>query len=127
MTVFTEGRHPGEGLLSEANGKRSRDRATIASGAGVIAPGTVLGRITTSGAMIPSPHAEVVGSEGAEVAVAIALYGCDATSAAQEIAVILRDAEWNALTLTYASSVNTDERRATKRAQLAAAGIIARS
>ena len=48
MTVLTEGRHPGEFLMTEANGQRSRENITIASGAGIIAPGTVLGRITAS-------------------------------------------------------------------------------
>ncbi len=45
-TVFTEGKRDTEGVLSEANGQRSRDNITIASGAGVIAPMTVLGKIT---------------------------------------------------------------------------------
>ena len=37
MTVLVETRHPGEFILSEANGQRSRETITIASGAGVIA------------------------------------------------------------------------------------------
>jgi len=45
MTVFTEGRHAVEGLMSEAAGQRSRDAVTILSGAGVLKPGTVLGCI----------------------------------------------------------------------------------
>jgi len=34
MTVLIEGRHPGEFLMTEANGQRSRETITIASGAG---------------------------------------------------------------------------------------------
>jgi len=224
MTVFTEGRHPGEGLLSEANRNRSRGRATIPAGTGVVKPGTVLGQITGdgevtvtvaqlgggkgaltlaepafgagvkagvykvifiepatglgtfviedpdgivvrsgvvatavstgplrftiadgdpdfvagdvinvtvaiaagSGGFIPSPNAVTEGAEGAEVAVAIALYGCDATTAAQEIAIIERDAEWNGNTLTFDATVDNAGKRAAKAAQLAAQGIIVR-
>jgi hypothetical protein len=223
MTVFTEGRHPGEGLLSEASRSRSRERATIPSGTGVVAPGTVLGRITGdgdvtvtvaqlgggkgaltlatpafgagvkagvyrivfiepasnagtfavedpdgvtvgtgtvavafdgpikftiadgdpdfvagdvinvtvaiaagSGTYVPSPNALTEGAEGAEVAVAIALYGCDATSADQEVAIIARDAEWNGHTLTFDATVDDAPKRAAKVAQLSGSGIIVR-
>ena len=43
MVTFTEGRHAGEGLLSESNFHRSRDKITILSGSGVLSVGTVLG------------------------------------------------------------------------------------
>lgn len=125
-TSFTEGRHATEGLLSEANFHRSRDNIVVASGAGVIVPGMVLGAITASGKFIPSPNAEVVGDEGAETGIAIALYGCDATSADQKIAAIVRDAEWNGHTLAFDASVDNNTKKATKVAQLAAKGIIAR-
>jgi len=129
MDVFNEGRHPGEGLMSEAPGvgARSREVVTIKSGAGVIAPGTVLGEITSDGKFIPSPHAEVTGSEGAEVATAISLYGCDATSSDQQITVIARAAVWNGNTLTYDSSVDNGAKRTTKQEQLADQGIIIRN
>lgn len=123
---FMEGRHATEGLLSEANFHRSRDNIVIASGAGVIAPGTVLGKVTASGKYIPSGNAVVEGDEGAETGVAIALYGCDATSSDQSISAITRDAEWNGHTLTFDGSVDDATKRATKIAQLAAKGIIAR-
>lgn len=42
MTILTEGRHPLEFLLSEAEGTRSRERRTIASGSGKLQPGAVL-------------------------------------------------------------------------------------
>lgn len=124
--TFTEGRHATEGLLSEANFHRSRDNITVAAGAGVIVPGTVLGRVTASGKYEPSPNAAADPATGEEVGVAIALYGCDATSADQKIAAITRDAEWNGHTLTFDSTVNDATKKATKVAQLAAKGIIAR-
>lgn len=50
MTVFTEGRHAAEGLMSEANFHRSRDTITILSGSGVLKPGTVLGAVKVGAA-----------------------------------------------------------------------------
>lgn len=124
MPVLNEGRYPGEFLLSEANGERSRDAITVASGAGVVAAGAVLGRVTASGKYVLSPD---TGADGSQTAVAVALYGCDATSADQKIAAILRDAEVNVNVLTYAASVNDATKRGTKATQLATVGIIVRS
>ena len=126
MTKLTEGRHAGEGLLSEANFHRSRGKATIKSGSGLIEPGAILGKITTGGKFAPSPAAETVGIEGAETALAIAIYGCDATAADQEIAIIERDAEWRISAAVYEATVDTDAEKLVKRTQLAAVGIILR-
>ena len=79
-----------------------------------------------SGGFVPSADAEVEGSEGAEVACAIALYGCDATDAAQKIAIIERDAEWNGQTLTFDDSVDDADKKAAKAVQLSSVGIIVR-
>lgn len=46
MTVYTEGQHAGEGILYEEEFSASREVITIADGAGVINPLTVLGQIT---------------------------------------------------------------------------------
>lgn len=121
--TFTEGRHHGEGLLSEASGSRSREAVTVASGSGIIAPGSVLGKITASGKYKLSTD---TGADGGQTAVAIALYGCDATSADQKITAIVRDAEWNGNTLTYDATVNDNTKRTAKKTQLAAVGIIIR-
>jgi hypothetical protein len=129
MTVLLEGRHPGEFLLSEANGQRSREEITIASGSGIIAPGAVLG-VYASGAhagkysLAPAVAADP--DVGNQVAVAVALYGCDATTSDRRIAVIRRDAEVNGTILSFASSVDDAAKRAAKTAQLAAVGIIVR-
>ena len=63
MTVLLETRHPGEFLMTEANGQRSRETITIASGAGVIAPGTVLGKVTASGKYVASAVGASDGSQ----------------------------------------------------------------
>ena len=57
MTVYSEPIHAGEALVSEANGNRSREAVTIASGADLSAC-TVLGRVNlgaaTAAASVPS-------------------------------------------------------------------------
>ncbi len=123
MPVFTEGRHPGEFLLTEANGQRSREAVTVASGAGIIAAGTVLGKVTASGKYLASAVGAV---DGSEVAVAVALYGCDATSADVEIAAIVRDAEVKGPILTYHADRDLDAEKSAANADLAGVGIIVR-
>lgn len=122
-TVFTEGKRDTEGVLSEANGQRSRDNIVIASGAGIVAPMTVLGRITASGKYVVS---ENTASDGSETAVAVNLYGVDATSADASVAAIVRDAELNGNYLTYGASRNLDAEKLAARVDLAAEGVIVR-
>lgn len=121
--VFNEGRHAAEFILSEANGQRSREAVTISSGAGVIAPGTVLGKVTASGEYVAR---DVGNSDGSETAAAICIYGCDATSAAVEVAAIVRDAEVNGNILTYAIDADEAAEKASAATELAAAGILVR-
>jgi hypothetical protein len=123
MAVLTETRHAGEFVLSEGNGNISRDSITIVSGAGVVRAGTVLGKITASGKYTPSP---ATGADGSQVAVAVNLYEVDATSADVAVAAIMRDAEVNVNTLTYAASVDDNTKKAAKATQLAAVNIIVR-
>ena len=49
MTMLTEGKHTGGFLVWEMLRDYTRETVTIASGAGKLEPGTVLGRITTGG------------------------------------------------------------------------------
>ena len=123
MTVLTEGRHPGEFLMTEANGQRSRENITVASGAGLIAPGTVLGKVTASGKYVASAGGA---SDGSQSAVAIALYGWDASSQDVDIAAIVRDAEVNGNVLTYHADRDLTAEKVAANADLAAVGIIVR-
>lgn len=123
MTVFTEGRHAGEFLKSEAAGSRSRDAVTIVSGAGVLAAGTVLGKITASGKFKP---ATATGSDGGQTAAAVLMYPVDATAADALATAITRDAEVNASTLTFGATIDDATKRGAALAQLAGVGIIAR-
>lgn len=127
-TVFTEGKHPGSFIMAEqaGAGAMSREVITIKSGAGVIAPGTVLGKISASGKYVPSPASEVSGSEGAEVATAINIYGVDATDADVEVTAIVRLATVNGHYLTYDASRNLEAEQLSARVDLAAENIIVR-
>lgn len=123
MTVLTEGRHPGEFLMTEANGQRSRENITIAAGAGIIAPGTVLGRVNATGKYLTSA---VGAADGSQTAVAVALYGCDASTSDVEIAAITRDAEVNGHILTYHPDRNQAVEQTAAHTDLAAVGIVVR-
>jgi hypothetical protein len=97
--------------------------------AGIAYPlGAVLGRITASGEYRLSPAAEVVGDEGAEVAVAVLLEAVDATNAsttgliAARGPIILADGA-----LVFDASVDQPAERAAKITQLAALGLVART
>lgn len=114
-------------ILTEANGHRSRANITTAAGAGILAPNTVLGQITATGAnkgkyRAVSPDAV----DGSQVAAAVLLYRADATAADVWVAGLVRDAEVNGKTLVYAPTVNTQALRLAADAQLAAAGVIVR-
>lgn len=130
MPTFTEGLRPGEALLSEGNGQITREVATVVAGSGVISPGAVLGKFTTganAGKYSLAPNAAADPDVGNQTAVAVALYGCDATNADQKITILARAAEVKGDALVYHSTVNDATKKAAKVAQLAAVGIIVRS
>lgn len=113
-------------LLSEASGKRSLDTLTIASGEGVLEPGTVLGEVTASGKYAASPNAVVGGKEGAETASAILCYRVDATDADVEAVLITSDAEVKSPMLLFEATVDDTPKQLAKLEQLRAVGIKAR-
>lgn len=110
-------------ILTEANGHRSRANITIAAGAGILAPNTVLAKVTATGKYVP---AKATGSDGSQTAVAVLLYGVDASTADAWVAGMVRDGEVNGKTLVYDPSISTQALRLAADAQLAAAGIIVR-
>jgi len=120
MTVITEGPRAAEFLISEANGHLSRDVGTLASGiTGSLEAGTVLGRVTTGGALnIYDPAAE----DGTEEVYAILFEG----GAAGDVRTIIRrHAEVKTDKLTWFDGADSGE-KATGIAALAGLGIIAR-
>lgn len=127
MTVFTEGRHPAEFIISEEEMSYSRDVVTVASGAGVIVPGMVLGMVTATGKYVPSAPVAAQNDDGSGTATVVAVYGCDATNAeVANVVVIARNAVLNKNRLAYAATVDTAPEIAAKIAELKAKGILAR-
>lgn len=104
MTTYTEGRHNGEFIMSEASGQRSRDNVTIVSGAGNLKPGTVLGKITASGKY---KAVTVAAADGSQNPVAVLINWADASSADVSAAVLNADAEVNKNLLSYGADVDT--------------------
>ena len=120
MSVLTEGAYSAEFVLSEANGFRSREVVTIASGNNLGA-GHVLGKITASGKYADFDNDAV---DGTETAVAVLYADCDASTADQEAVVIFRDAEVFDAKLVWTDSAND---KAGGLVELAAVGIVSRS
>ncbi len=110
-------------ILSEPNGHRGRANIVIAAGAGILAPNTVLAKVTASGKYVT---AKATGSDGSQTAAAVLLYGVDATAGDVWVAGLVRDAEVNGKTLVYDPSISSQALRLAKDAELAAAGIIVR-
>ena len=87
MTTLTEGKHAGGFLVWEVLRDYTRETVTIASGAGKLAPGTVLGKITTGGKYtVLTPGA----SNGSQNAAGILWAAVDATDADALGVVIVR-------------------------------------
>lgn len=110
-------------LLSEAEGSRSRSTGTVASGSGKLSSGTVLGRVTATGELVPSPDAEIPGIEGAEVAAGILCYAVDATDQPIDVAIIDRSAEAKSSMLIFDPSVDDQTKMNAKYDQLDALDI----
>jgi hypothetical protein len=124
MTVLNESPHDGNFILSEdAEGRLSRDQIVIASGAGKLLPGTVLGQVAASDKFVPSPE---TAADGSETASAILVGHVDATSADAVAVGLMRHAEVNRFGLVYDASVDDDSKKSAKWDQLRAAGIVVR-
>ena len=123
MTVLSEDRfQTAHYIISEAAGFRSRDPIVIASGAGVLKPGAVLGKVTASEKYVAyDPDAET----GEEVAAAILYEGCDATSTDVRRTATVRDTEVHADVLVWGDEI-TDPEKTAALASLASVGIIGR-
>jgi hypothetical protein len=104
-----EPRHPGEFIISEANGSRSRGAVTIGASQTIV-PGTVL--TNTAGTYTAHDPA------GAGTADAVAMYGCvTGAGGSAQITAIVGEAEVNGNTMTWAAGI-TDPQRLTAIGQL---------
>lgn len=123
MTILEEDRfQTAHYIISEANGYRSREQGVIASGAGVLKAGAVLGRVTATGKYVPFNPAGVDGSENAA---AILYEGCDATAADVRRTLTVRDTEVHADVLQWADGL-TDANKTAALAALAEFGVVGR-
>lgn len=126
MAPLVKGPTEGDILKFDLDKNYTREVVTLKSGTNY-ALGSVLGEVTADGEFILSPDAEVVGSEGAETAAAVLIEAVDATDADMPGVVIRRGPAIVAQDeLVFHASVNDDTKRAAKRAQLVALGIIPR-
>ena len=127
MPVLNASPTLGDLLKFELNASYTRETVTLKAGTSYPL-GSVLGRISASDEYRLSPAAEVVGDEGAEVAVAVLLDAVDATDGvatgliAARGPVILADGA-----LAFDASVDQPAERAAKIVQLATVGLVARA
>jgi Bacteriophage lambda head decoration protein D len=121
MPVLNEGRYAGEFVVSEGNGKISRETITVLSGQNLEAA-AVLGKVTASGKYQALDPAAV---DGSEVAAGVLYDAVDASTADAEGVAIVRLAEVNAAELVWPAGITGPE-QTTAVGELAALTIIAR-
>lgn len=121
MATLTEGRYPGECIVSEAKGHRSRDKVTILSGE-VLKSCQVVSKVTASGKY---RSINTAGSDGSQTAAGILYAAVDATGADAVGVVFTRDCEVNEKKVDWGSLDSSGI--AAAKVQLAAAGIIVRT
>lgn len=123
MTILIEGPHSGGFIVWETLRDYTRETVTLASGAGKLAPGTVLGKITTGGKFTQLAPAASNGSQNA----AGILWGkADATAAdAPGVALVRGPALVNRYEVIWPDGA-TEAQITTATTALAALGIILR-
>ncbi|TIV91125.1 MAG: head decoration protein [Mesorhizobium sp.] len=121
---FTEAYHTAAFILSEANGHRSRESATVASGqtlnAGEVVQFSAGKLVTADGAL--NTAGDVVTAVAGIVLGAVDASGGDVDN----VAYIARDAEVNDNLITYPTETTLGGEKAATVESLAALGIIAR-
>lgn len=122
-TTFNEPKAVTDVLKGDLGGM-SREAVTILSGEGVLAIGTVLGKVTASGKYVAHVNGA---SDGSQTAVAVLIDAVDATSADVTRAIVVhRLAEVLRTGLVWDASVDNDTKKNAAIAQLAANMIIVR-
>jgi hypothetical protein len=124
MPVFTETEHAGESIVSEANGKRSREVATVESG-----------QVLVAGEVVQFSAGKLIAADGllntaGDVITAVAGVMFDNVDASAgdvtEAVYIARDAEINDSETTYPTETTAGGEKVATVASLATLGIIAR-
>ncbi|WP_110642573.1 head decoration protein [Salinicola sp. CPA57] len=127
MTTFTEGRHTGEHVVSEANGARSRETGFLAAGHNLPA-GTVVAKLDDE--FVPFDPTATDGAEPPEPTAAATAYGVlygatDSRDGAAKCVVHSRDCEVHGEALTWPDAI-TDAQEATALEAMEARGVIVR-
>jgi hypothetical protein len=126
MPVLTMAPTLGDLLKYELNANYCRETVTLKAGVSY-ALGSVLGKITASGKYRLSSATQVVGDEGAETAAAVLLEAVDASAGDKTGLVIARGPTIvSKAALVFDASVDQPAEKASKHAELAAAGIVPR-
>lgn len=89
MVTLSQSPRPGEFIITEAAGTRSRDTVTIEAGQN-LEVSAVLGRITGTGKCVAL---DPLASDGSEVATGILYANTDATAGDINAVIVARDAE----------------------------------
>ena len=103
---LTEGVYPAEFIISEAQGTRSRDTGTLASGNNLVAS-AVLGIVTASGKYAEHDPGAV---DGTEDAVAVLYADVDASAADADCVVVSRDAEVDGNQLAWITGISAGDK-----------------
>lgn len=117
-SVFPKVQH--DWLKHELDPNLFRRGSVVASGAGALVSGQVLGKITASGKYVPVAPAAV---DGSEAAAAILIDAVDATSADVDAAVLIGHAQIVTNQLTWTSGMTTNQKN-TAVSQLVALNIV---
>lgn len=124
MTTMNEARASAEFILSEANGQRSRESGTVASGQTLVAGQVV--QDNGSGKLIAHDGLLNTAGEVITAAKGIVMEAVDASGGDVAVAYIARDAEVNVNILTFPTESTAGGEQAGVTASLATLGIIAR-
>lgn len=120
MATLIESRHAGEFIISEANGHRSRETITVASGQALKA-GHVVGKLTAGGYAEYNPENE----DGSETPAGVLFAPVNAAGAAASGVILARDCEVTGSDLTFFAGATYGDVE-TAAAALAELGIIVR-
>lgn len=122
---ISEGKYPGEFLVSDANGNRSRGKVVVA-GPAKFEPGTYLALGSIAG-FVEAYDPATLGTGSEDVFAGIAWEGVDLQAGeSQEIAAIQRDAVVSQFGISFAATEGTSTQKNQIKAKLLAAGIVVR-
>jgi hypothetical protein len=127
-TIVTEGNYASDWLKSEdLQSRYSREQGVLAAGSNaagaVTKSGTVLGKITATGKLVPHT---LGAADGSQTVYGILLNDVDASAVDKRVVAVRRNAIVMQYGLTYGADVTTAGNRATVNGGLGALGILVR-